>query len=127
MGLQAPQPVQAGVDNDPVQPAAHRGVVPEGAGAAVRREHRVLQRVLGVLGGAGGEPGEPVQMPLVAAEQFREGVPVSGDVGGEQFGVTAIWRAGCPVNHGRTVTNRRGAGHFTGGRPVSAVRTRPGP
>jgi len=32
----------------------------------VRRDHRLLQRVLGVLGAAAAQPGNPVQLPVVA-------------------------------------------------------------
>ena len=60
-----------------------RGVVPKRAGAAVRREHRILQRVFGILGTAGGEPRQPVQLALMTVEQFGEGVAVPGDVGGQ--------------------------------------------
>ena len=67
--------------------------MPECAGAAVRGEHRILQRVLGVLGGAAGQPGKPVQLPLVAVEQFGEGVAVAGDVRRQQFGVAALCSA----------------------------------
>ena len=96
MGLGAAQPVQARVDDDAVQPTAHRGVVPKRAGAAVRGEHGVLQRVFGVLGAAGGEPRKPVQLPLMAVEQLVEGVAVAGDVGCQQLGVTAFFLAFLP-------------------------------
>jgi hypothetical protein len=54
------------------------------------REHRVLQRVFGILGRAGGEPRKPVQLPLMTVKQLSEGVAVPGDVGGKQLGVTAF-------------------------------------
>ncbi len=111
VSLVAAQPIQAGIDHDAVQPAADRGVMPKGAGAAVRREHRVLQCVLGILGAAAGQPGEPVQLPVMAVEQLLEGVAVAGDVGRQQFGVAAFFLTflpnPAPETHGRTVTNRR--------------------
>lgn len=64
--------------------------MPERAGAAVRGEHGVLQRVFGVLGGASGEPGKPVQVALVTQEQLAEGVAVTRHMGCQQLGVTAV-------------------------------------
>ena len=61
------------------------------AGAAVRRDHGLLQRVLGVFGAATGQPGKPVQLPVMAVEQFLEGVAVAGDMGRQQFGVAALF------------------------------------
>jgi hypothetical protein len=106
MGFRATKPVQAGVDDDAVQPAADRGVVPKRTGASVGREHGVLQRVFGILGSAGGQPGKAVQMSLVTVEQLAEGVAVAGDMGGQQLGVTAFSLNLSPHTHGRTVTNR---------------------
>src|SRR6202040_359514 len=105
-GLGAAQPVQAGVHHDAMQPAADRGVVPERTRAAMRREHRVLQRVLGVLAGAGGQAGQPVQLTLVTVKQLIERVAVTGDMGCQQLGVTAFALAVSPETHGRTLTNR---------------------
>jgi hypothetical protein len=59
-------PVQAGVDHDPVQPGRDPGVAPEGLGPAERGDHRVLERVGGVRGVAGraqGDRPEPVAVP----------------------------------------------------------------
>ena len=106
LGFGAPQPVQAGVDHDAVQPAADRGVMPKRTRATVGREHRVLQRVLRVLAGATGQPGEAMQLPPVTPEQLAEGVAVAGDMGGQQLGVTAFSLDLSPHTHGRTVTNR---------------------
>ena len=47
--LAAADPVEAGVHHDPVQPGGDRGVAAEGVGPAERRDHRVLQRVGGLL------------------------------------------------------------------------------
>jgi hypothetical protein len=57
--------------------------VSKGAGAAVCRGHRVLQRVLCVFGATAGQPGNPVQLPVVTVEQLLEGVPVASDVGSQ--------------------------------------------
>ncbi len=107
----AAQSVQASVDNDAVQPTAHRGVVPKRCGAAVRRDHRLLQRVFGILGAATGQPGKPVQLSVVAVEQLLEGIAVARDVSSQEFGVAALcWMFLLNLArgaHGRTVTNRR--------------------
>ena len=66
------------------------GVVPKGGRAAVRGQHRILQRVGGVVGVAAGDLRQPVQLPVVAVEQFLEGVPVTRDVRGEQLGIAAL-------------------------------------
>jgi hypothetical protein len=68
-----------------------------------------------------------MQLPLVTVEQLVEGVTVAGDVGCQQLGVSAFSLAVSPETHGRTVTNRWVARHFTNGWPVSAVRTLPEP
>ena len=101
MNFVAAQPIQAGVDDDAVQPAADRGVVAKRAGAAVGRDHGLLQRIFGVLGATTGQPGKPVQVPVVAVEQLLEGVAVTRDMSSQQFCVAALF---C---HGRTLTNRR--------------------
>jgi hypothetical protein len=104
----ATQPIQAGIDDDAVQPTADRGMVPKRRGAAVRRDHRLLQRVLGVLGAAAGQPGDPVQLPVVAEEQLLEGMAIAGDVSRQQFGVATLFATLLPNlrgAHGRTVTN----------------------
>ena len=59
VSLVAAQPIQASIDDDAVQPTADRGMVPKRCGAAVRRDHRLLQRVLGVLGASGWSAGRP--------------------------------------------------------------------
>ncbi len=61
------------------------------AGTAVRRGHRVLQRVFGVFGAAAGQPGDSVQLPVVAVEQLLEGIRVACDVGSQQFGVAPLF------------------------------------
>ncbi len=66
MGLPAPDPVQAGVHDDPVQPGRHRRVAPEAGGGAVGREQGVLQGVGGLLAvtdGAQRHRPEPVAVP----------------------------------------------------------------
>ena len=60
--------------------------------AAVRLEHRVLQRVGGVFGVAAGDLRQPVQLAVVTVEQLLERVPVTGDVRGQQLGVCPAGR-----------------------------------
>jgi hypothetical protein len=113
MSLGAPQPVQAGVDHDPVQPAADRGVIPEGTGAAVRRQHGVLQRVFCILATAGGQPRQPVQLAVMTSEQLGESVAIAGDVGCQQLGVTALALNAAPISHGRDSNQSVVVRHFT--------------
>ncbi len=84
---------------------------------AVCRQHRVLQRVGGVLGIAAGHQGEPVELTLVAVEQLLEGVPVAGDVGSQQLRIGAELSA-LPLEgpHSRTLKGAAGAlRHIFGG------------
>jgi hypothetical protein len=88
--LAAPQPVQAGVDHDPVQPGGDRRVTAVGRRPPEGRDHRVLERVGGfvrVAGGAQGHGPEPVAVPSV---QRTERVPIPGQVGGDQVPVGAL-------------------------------------
>jgi hypothetical protein len=76
-------------------------MVPKRSGASVRRDHRLLQRVLGVLGAAAAQPGDPVQLPVVAEEQLLERIAIARDVSRQQFGVATL--------SGRLLPNLRGA------------------
>ena len=79
--LRRAQPVEAGVDDDPVQPGRDGGVAAEGPGPAVRRDQAVLEPVGGVLAvahRAQGDRPEPVAVPV---EQDAERLGVAGDVG----------------------------------------------
>ena len=82
--LATPEPVEAGVDHDPVQPGGHGGVAAVGVGAAERGDQRVLQRVGGLLGVAGGAQRDRPQPVAVPGEQHPEGVGVAVDVRAEQ-------------------------------------------
>jgi hypothetical protein len=73
-----------------MQPAADSGVMPEGTGPAVRPQHRVLNGIVGVLIGHAAAARKAVEVGVVPAEEFLEGPPVTGCVGREQIGVTAI-------------------------------------
>ncbi|GAB3995191.1 hypothetical protein GCM10029992_11800 [Glycomyces albus] len=79
--------VEAGVDDDAVQPGGDRRVAFEGAGGLVGLDHGVLDGLGGVLGVGQGAHGHGPQSSAVAAEQLTEGVPVAGDVAGEQVAV----------------------------------------
>ena len=67
------EPVEAGVDDDPVQPGRHRGVPPVGLRAPEGRDHRLLERVRGVLRVAGGAQRHRPEPVAVAREQHPEG------------------------------------------------------
>ena len=58
-------------------------------------QHRLLDRIGGVLGGQAAPPGNPVQPWPVPAEQFLEGVAVTGGVRAEQIGVGSQTGSGC--------------------------------
>ena len=75
--LRGPDPVQAGVDHDPVQPGGHRGLAAERARPAVRRDQAVLEAVGGVLGVAHGAQRDRPEPVAVAGEQHTEGVGVT--------------------------------------------------
>ncbi|BBX41074.1 hypothetical protein MSIM_25250 [Mycobacterium simiae] len=46
----------------------------------------------------------------MTVEKLAEGIPVAGDMGREQLGVTAVLPSLCADAHRRTVTNRSFAG-----------------
>ena len=121
--LRGPEPVEAGVDDDPVQPGGDGGVAAEDAGPAVRRDQAVLQAVGGVVGVAHGAQRDRPQPVAVAGEQHAEGVGVAGDVGGEQLGVGAVVRHGAA--HPRTTTSAISPRKppSTGGSEVSQTTT----
>ncbi len=102
--LAAAEPVQAGVDDDPVQPGGDRGVAAVGPGAAEGGDHRVLQGVGGVLGVAGGAQRDRPQPVPVPPEQRAERVVVTGDVRREQ-GPVVRRIARPPGAHDRTLTS----------------------
>ena len=80
----AADPVEAGVQDDLVQPGGHRGLAAPARGGPEGREHRVLEgvrRVVRVAEGAHREGPEPVG---VAPDDLGEGVRVAVDVRGEQ-------------------------------------------
>ncbi len=87
--LVAAQTIQARIDHNAIQPAADRGIMAKRPCGAVRREHRVLQRVVRVVGIPAGELRESVQLAVVAVEELLERVPVAVDVRDQQLGVGA--------------------------------------
>ena len=111
-GAAAADPVQAGVDDDPVQPGGDGGVAAEGVGPAEGGEQRLLDGVGRLLAVAEGAQGHRPQPVAVATDQLAERVRVPVDVGGEQLGV------------GR----RRRPGHRrSSARLIAAPRRRPRP
>ena len=64
--------------------------MPEGAGPAVRPQHRFLNDVIGVLIGHAAAAGQPVEAVVVSAEELLEGAAIAGRVGRQQIGIAAI-------------------------------------
>ena len=120
----APQSILAGVHHDTVQPTAHRRVIPEGPGAAVHREHGLLDGVVGVLGGLAAPAGEAVKLGSVPPEQFREGVAVAAGMGAEQVCVGADGsEVGGWSGHRSDVSQPEPGRHFTPAAGQEAART----
>ncbi|MPM53076.1 hypothetical protein SDC9_99840 [bioreactor metagenome] len=100
--LQVADPVQAGVDHDPVQPGRDAGVAAERVGPAEGPQVGVLQGVRGVLRVAEGPQRHRPEAVLVAPDEHREGLRGARDVGGQQLLVGG--RLGRP-RHGVTCTS----------------------
>ena len=88
------------------------------AGAAVGRDHAVLQAVGGVVGVAHRAQGDRPQPVAVAGEQLAERLGVAGDVGGEQLGVGA--RVRVRARRGRQLTADHHLGDLAAERAVVA-------
>ena len=101
--LLLPQPVETGVDHDPVQPGAHLGLAPEPVGAAEGGQVGVLQGVGGVVRVAHHAQRHGPQPVLVPVHQRGERVRVTGDVGREQIGVGRCGRLGARAGPGAAV------------------------
>ena len=101
------QPVEAGVDDDAVQPRRDGRLAPEGVGAAEGGDEAVLDAVGGELGIADGAQRDGPHPVLVPAEELGEGMVVTVDVQCQQLPVAQVGdRSGIPRAHGqRTVTS----------------------
>ena len=103
--LAAPQPVEAGVHHDPVQPGGHGGVAAVGVGPPERRDQRVLEGVGGLLAGRRWSAARP---PTAGPGAGRTAVPnASGSPStcAPQQGPVVGSVAGRP--RGRLMTRRR--------------------
>src|SRR6478752_3934842 len=86
--LLAAQPVQAGVDDDAVQPGRDGGLAAEGVGTPEGGDERVLHGIRGQLAVGGGAQRHRVHPVAVPAEQLAEGgAAVAVDVALEQLAV----------------------------------------
>src|ERR671912_2572184 len=74
-GPLATEAVEAGVDDDAVQPCRDGGVPPVGLGPPERRDERLLNGIRGELGPGGGAQGNGVHPVPVAPEELAEGGP----------------------------------------------------
>ena len=64
-------------------------------------QQRFLYGVVGVFMVVAGQKRQPSQLAVVPVDQFFECIPVSGDVGGQQFGVGAWGGPVCPARRPR--------------------------
>ena len=84
--LLAAQPVQAGVDDDAVQPGGDGGLAAEGVGAPERGDERLLHGIRGQLAVGGRAQRDGVHPVAVPAEELTEGgTTVTVDVPLEQL------------------------------------------
>ena len=97
--LLRPEPVQAGVDDDSVQPRGDLRIAAEAVGPPERGDQPVLQGVGGIVRVAHGAYGDRPQSVPMPAEELPECVGVTVDVRLEQLGVGA-------VGHGVLMTGR---------------------
>ena len=79
--LAPPEPVQAGVDNDAVQPGRDCGITPVCVGAPEGRQERVLHGIRSQLGVAARAQRDRPHAVLVAPEHLTEGVRMSLEMG----------------------------------------------
>jgi hypothetical protein len=86
-GLDPAQPVQAGVDHDPMQPGRDGGFAPEGVGAPEGRDEGFLHGVGGHLPVSGGPQCQCPHPIAVAPEELAESIRVAGAVRREQLAV----------------------------------------
>jgi hypothetical protein len=82
--LTAPDSVQTGVDDDPVQPGRHRGVAAEGVRTAECGDERILHRICRFFRIAKGAECDRPQSVTVAADDLAEGLRVASHMHGEQ-------------------------------------------
>ena len=87
-----PDPVEAGVDHDPVQPGRDGRVAAEAVGPAVGGQQRLLDSVGGLLAVAERAQRDGPESVPVPPDQLAEGVRVSGHVGRQELGVVPAAR-----------------------------------
>lgn len=72
----------------------------------MRRQHRVLQGIRGIVGVATGDLSQAVQLAVMPVEQLLEGIPLARDVRDEQLCVRPLWLSDSPeAPHRRTLIN----------------------
>ena len=84
-GSPAAHAIQGGVDDDPVQPGRDSGIAAEAGGTPEGRDHRILERVSGLLRIAERADGDRPQAIPVPLEQLTERVRIAVDMSAQQF------------------------------------------
>lgn len=90
----AAKAIEAGVDDDAVQPRGHSRITAIGAGAAERVDEAVLDAVgseLTITRGAHGDSPESIAVP---AEELTEGVGVTRDMSGHEGAIVGALEVG---------------------------------
>jgi hypothetical protein len=73
-----------------VQPGGHERVAPEAVRAPERRDHRLLERVGGILGVAGRPQGDGPEPVTVPGDEHPEGIRITVAVRLEERGVREL-------------------------------------
>jgi hypothetical protein len=89
-GSGASQPVEAGVDDDAVQPRGDRGITAIGAGATVGGQECLLHTVRCQLAIPGRPDGDCPHTVPVPPEELAEGIGLTQQVAADQLAIVAL-------------------------------------
>lgn len=90
----SPKPVEAGVDDNAVQPRRHGRITPVGLRTSEGVDETLLHAVRGELAIIGGADGDGPQTIAVPAEQLAKGFRVTGDVSSHEGAIVGALEVG---------------------------------